>query len=284
MRRTICLAVLLAGCDEKTATSGTAPAKDTPADEARAGTTADGGTDEAAAADGPEGAAGTATGAPRVLAAANQRMSASHILIAWNGAVRAPATVTRTRDEASALAETVHRRVTGGEDFAKVAKELSDDTSKRKGGALGAFSAGTMVGPFEEATARLAVGEISPVVETPFGFHVIRRDAMLQVHCAQLIVSFAGAERPIDGVSRSKEEARARIDVAKGELDSGTPWEVVVRKYSEGPAKDDGGDLGWFAPGQLMPALDKAAMDLDIGANSPVVESPVGFHVLHRLE
>ena len=161
---------------------------------------------------------------------------------------------------------------------------MSDDASGKRGGSLGAFGPGKMVEPFEKAVAALPVGGLSEVVETPFGFHVIRRDEVVEVHCAQLMVGFAGAEKPLPGASRSKEDARKRIEAAKAELDGGGDWKVVVRKYTDGPLKDDGGDLGWFARRQLMPTLDEVAFDLDIGATSEVVESPAAFHLVRRLE
>lgn len=212
------------------------------------------------------------------------RLAASHVLIEYAGAMSVAPTIKRTREEARALAESVQKRAAAGEDFATLARTTSDDSSKSRGGSLGNFDKGTMVAVFDEALLQLAVGAISPVVESPFGFHVIKREAMNQVHCAQLIVAYVGSARPMAGVTRTKDEAAARIAAAKAELDAGTTWDAVVRKYSDGPAKDDLGDLGWFSRRQLMPALDDAAFALDIGQYSPVVESPVGFHLVHRIE
>jgi parvulin-like peptidyl-prolyl isomerase len=141
-----------------------------------------------------------------------------------------------------------------------------------------------MVKEFEDAVAAVAPGEVAPVVETPFGFHVIRRDAVLEVHCAQLMIGFAGAERPIPGATRTREQARARIEAALAELDGGGDWATVVAKYGDGALVQDGGDLGWFGRRQLMPVLDEAAFDLDIGARSAILESPAGFHILSRVE
>ncbi len=211
-------------------------------------------------------------------------MAASHVLVAWSGAMKAEPGVQRTRDEARARAEQARARILAGEDFARVAKEISDDKSKSRGGRLGNFNAGTMVPVFEEAVRGLAVGEVSEVVESPFGFHVIRRDMMSQIHCAQIIVGYGGAERPIEGVTRSKEEARARIEAALAELQGGADWTATVRKYSDGPAKEDNGDLGWFSRRQLMPQLDEPAFDLDIGAMTAIIETPTGYHLVKRLE
>ena len=141
-----------------------------------------------------------------------------------------------------------------------------------------------MVQAFDDAVRALEVGGLSQVVETPFGFHVIRRDPLLEVHAAHLVVSFKGAERAPSGVGRTREEARARAEEAAARIAAGDPWETVVRTYTDGPGRDDGGDLGWFARGQLAEPLDAATFALDPGSATAVIETPRGFHILRRLE
>ncbi len=221
---------------------------------------------------------------PRVPATTTDRMAASHVLVSYAGAVNALPGVTRTKEEARARAEEVRTRIAAGEDFAEVAKAYSDDSTGPRGGSLGGFMKGTMVEPFEKAVAALPVGQVSEVVESPFGYHVIRRDPLAEVHAKHLLVSWAGAERAPAGISRSKDDARKRMDEVVAKLAAGESWDELVRKYSDGPLKDDGGDLGWFSKGQLAADLDKTAFDLDIGAASGVVESPRGFHLLKRVE
>ncbi|HEU4454698.1 MAG TPA: peptidylprolyl isomerase, partial [Longimicrobium sp.] len=72
------------------------------------------------------------------------------------------------------LAEEVRARAAGGADFSQLARQYSQDWSAPNGGDLGFFSRGRMVPTFEKAAFALQPGEISQVVETPFGYHIIR--------------------------------------------------------------------------------------------------------------
>lgn len=219
---------------------------------------------------------------PRV--PATSRMAASHVLVSYAGAVGVLPNVTRTKEEAKARAEEARTRILAGEDFSNVAQAYSDDSSASKGGSLGGFNSGVFVPAFEETVRKLQVGQVSTVVETPFGFHVIRRDAVTEVHASMLLISWKGAERAPDGVSRSKEEAKTRMAEAQKALSEGQKWPEVVRKFSDGPLAEQGGDLGWFSKGQLFEPLNSAAFNLDIGATSTVLESPRGYYLLMRDE
>jgi peptidyl-prolyl cis-trans isomerase C len=80
-----------------------------------------------------------------------------------------------TKEEAKVKAQSILDRVKKGEDFAKLAEQYSDDPgSKIKGGDLGYFSRGTMVAPFDQAAFSLKPGEVSGLVESDFGVHIIR--------------------------------------------------------------------------------------------------------------
>lgn len=105
-----------------------------------------------------------------------QRISARHVLIQWMGAEQAGPSVVRSRDQALAVAQEVLRRARNKEDFARLAIEFSDEPGAGgRGGSLGRFGHGQMVPAFEAAAFKLGVGEISDIVESPFGFHVIQR-------------------------------------------------------------------------------------------------------------
>lgn len=98
-----------------------------------------------------------------------QQITASHILISTQG-------MTEDADiqDARARAEAVRQELLGGADFAETARQVSEGPSGPNGGSLGTFGRGQMVPPFEEAAFALEPGEISEVVQTQFGFHIIR--------------------------------------------------------------------------------------------------------------
>ena len=103
-------------------------------------------------------------------------VTASHVLVAYKGAARSGPEITRTKEEAKARAEELRKQIVDeGKDFATVASENSDGPSKTKGGDLGKFTFETMAKPFSEAAFALDIGAVSAVVETTFGFHVIKR-------------------------------------------------------------------------------------------------------------
>ncbi len=84
--------------------------------------------------------------------------------------------VVRTREQALVVAQDVLKRAKAGQDFARLAVEFSDEPNAgHRGGSLGRFGHGQMVKQFEEAAFALKPGEVSGIVETPFGFHIIQR-------------------------------------------------------------------------------------------------------------
>ncbi len=157
------LAALVAtGCDK--------PASDAAATASAAAPSASAPAVASAAPRGPEAAP------PEVPAAPPDAIIAQHILVAYKGAKRAPKGVTRTKAEAKARASEALAKIQGGAPFEDAVKEYSDDAgSADRLGSVGKFHRGDMDPAFSAAAFALKVGQVSAVVETPFGFHVIKR-------------------------------------------------------------------------------------------------------------
>jgi parvulin-like peptidyl-prolyl isomerase len=108
--------------------------------------------------------------------APEETVTASHILVRYQGSMRAGPEVKRSKEDAKKLATDIAAKARKGQDFAALAKQYSEDPgNKDKGGNLGPFSRRTMTKPFSDAAFALKPGQTSDAVETEFGFHIIKR-------------------------------------------------------------------------------------------------------------
>jgi parvulin-like peptidyl-prolyl isomerase len=123
-------------------------------------------------------------------------------------------------------AEEVLRRARGGEDFAKLAKEFSTDPgSAEKGGDLGWFGHGVMVPEFDQAAFALKPGEISDIVESKFGYHIIKVEERKtetkdgkqedQVHARHILIGESQAENQFGRPQSGREKARMAVEQEK---------------------------------------------------------------------
>ncbi|MFA5185606.1 MAG: protein translocase subunit SecD [Patescibacteria group bacterium] len=105
--------------------------------------------------------------------ASDPQVNGRHILIQWAGAQSAPTSTTRTKEEAKKALEDIKKQVTAA-NFTDMAKKYSEEPgAKESGGDLGWFGKGDMVEPFEKAIYAMKKGDVSDIVETQFGYHLI---------------------------------------------------------------------------------------------------------------
>ncbi len=215
-----------------------------------------------------------------------ERVAARHILVTWTGSEGAAFGTVRTKKEAVRRVGEIQEELAAGVPFPEVARKYSDDPTAGRGGFLGSGEQGTWVPAFEEVVFALPVGGVSGRVETPFGFHIIRRDALEEIRLKHLVVQVEGIRTQQDGdpTTRSAAEAKALAAEALAALDAGEDFASVAARFSDGPMGLRGAELGWFLRGELGPEFDDAAFELEVGGHSAVVETRFGFHVIQRVE
>lgn len=137
-----------------------------------------------------------------------EKVKASHILIKSEADTNPTA-----KDEQRKRLEAVKKRIENGEDFASLAREISECPSAEKGGDLGYFERGNMVKPFEDAAFSMKPGEVSDVVVTPFGFHLIK----VTDHSEARAISYDESEEGIKKHLRAK-KSNEEVNAYVGEL------------------------------------------------------------------
>jgi peptidyl-prolyl cis-trans isomerase SurA len=202
-----------------------------------------------------------------------------------------PDSAASSKGRAAALA--ARKRIAGGEKFAKVAAEVSEDpNSARSGGDLGFFMMGSMEPSIEAAAFTLAPGKLSDPVQTPYGWHileVIERDTVktaagrdtlgrdgkpvLEAHARHILIRVATTEA-------DAERAKKVADRVRGEAVKGTNFVTLVRRYSkyQGAASEDG-DVGFVSMANLQPAIRAGLDTLEIDEISPVLPNQSGFNI-----
>jgi peptidyl-prolyl cis-trans isomerase SurA len=181
-----------------------------------------------------------------------------------------------TRDSLYQYAGLIQQKAVEGEDFALLARTYSDDPSGAEGGDLGWFSRGEMVPEFEEAAFSLGVGEISGVVETQYGFHIMKCTGRKgdRVRASHILVRVAPSDSDMAGKFSLADSLYHLV------LD-GADFGQLASEYSDDAnSREQGGELGWYAADDLLPEFKEALSGRDVGEVTPPVASEFGYHII----
>ena len=196
-----------------------------------------------------------------------------------------PIRVGRTRN----LAETLKKKLQAGESLQKLAGEYSNDSSRDSGGDMGWFKRGELMQALEQAVFHLERGAVAGPVRSPQGFHIFkildRRNGTLsadQPGIVQVKVRHILLKLPEDAFPEAEKELLDRMHAIQKQLKNGVSFAELAKKHSEDATAKDGGDLGWFSKGLMVPQFEEAAFALEKGEISPEpVRTPFGFHLIY---
>lgn len=209
-----------------------------------------------------------------------------HLLVQYQGARGAGPKITRSKAAADSLARSLRQRVQGGEEFGLLAKQFSDDASSAEGGEIAPLQPGEAPPEFEKAAAALEPGDLSPVVESAYGFHLIQRMSNDPIGAQHILVRFHGAVGVPDSLRRSRTEALALAEKILAEVrHPQASFPVAAVRYSDDEqTATKGGYVGEFVRGRMVKAFEDAAYALQEGQISGIVETPFGFHIIRRVK
>ena len=219
--------------------------------------------------------------ARRTQAQANPELNIAQILVSVPEGADAAVVAQRRERALQALA-----RVRAGEPFDAVAREVSEDSNRERGGEIGTRPIDRLPDTFVAEVRDLPVGGVAPeLLRSGAGFHVLKlldrrasdSGGLVETRARHILLRTSDEARP--------EQAAARLLQLRRQIESGTrSFEEVAREISEDGSAAQGGDLGWFGPGVMVPEFEEQMARLPVGAISDPVVSRFGVHLIQVLE
>lgn len=184
-------------------------------------------------------------------------------------------------------AEDVRKQLADGADFVALSQKVSDADNAAKGGDLGWRPKSKLPQLFLDAVASLKPGDISQVVKSDNGFHVLKLNgrraakealpAVEQTHARHILIKVNQLVSAADA-KRKLTELKQRL------LNHSATFAELARLYSNDASASKGGDLGWIYPGDTVPEFERAMNALKPGEISDPIETQFGYHLIQVLE
>ena len=184
--------------------------------------------------------------------------------------------------------ESIYEQLINGANFNTLSALESDASDAKEGGVMGWFFPGGIAQQFNEVFT-LPVGGIAKPARSAGGFHILKvigermhepetGESHDEVHARHILLTLPDSA---DEATEAKVRHRAATIAREMERSSDEEFATRAKDVSQGPSAGKGGDLGWFAKGQMVPEFEKAAFALAPGETSGVVESTFGLHIIH---
>lgn len=192
-------------------------------------------------------------------------------------------TLTNSRKDAKALADTVLAMMRRGDNFQVLVLRYSCDPAKTYNvGHMGYLPWGKVPYTFERAAHNTEVGKYSEVVETPFGFHIIKvnnKRPFKTVHVQHILKLV-----PKNADSTTIEKTKASIDSIYKAVLNGADFSELAKQESEDPgSKVNGGELPWIGSGQTVPEFEEEAFKLGVGEVCAPFRTSFGYHIIKKM-
>jgi peptidyl-prolyl cis-trans isomerase SurA len=189
-------------------------------------------------------------------------------------------------EERRARAEAALARILKGEAFEAVARDVSEDTNRNKGGEIGPRPADRLPEIFVKLVRPLKPGEVAPeLLRSPVGFHVLKLLSRSENSAFTVTQTRARHVLLRTSAQLTQEAAVRRLQEFKRQITAGTrTFEQIARDNSEDGSASQGGDLGWASPGNFVPEFEEAMNALAINGLSDPVVSRFGVHLIQVIE
>lgn len=170
-------------------------------------------------------------------------------------------------------------------DFGQLAATYSDAPDGLQGGNMGWRGHDRLPELFANAVEKLKVGEMSPVLRSPAGFHILRV-AERRGGSAPALIEQNRIRHILVRINEltSEDEARRKLTLLRDRIVNGTDFAELARLQSEDSSASRGGDLGWIVPGDTLPEFERAYQALKVMEVSEIVKTQFGLHLIQVLE